>query len=320
MAMLVMTAVGVVATVGGSWITWLVRRDKKQAGRSSVGRRRHRLGRRTPLTQMAAPIDPPAAWSLAESIGVHRRVPLQYTRPRFWPRALWSWFRRTYTARETDPKSGFPIESWKYKLGRDLEDEGMFRHGSGFAFEFRLAAGQNGHHLLRSARAQKKAKERMIAIASADEAVNPEAKVRCVLVDAETLRLAGDDPRYAVALSADKPKGGQRRVFRQKNWKIPEDALWLVHPTQPDREPTKEWGQSSEELTCADIGPAAGWSDDLREARRQARRRRLKAIAVHAAVWGYWFAWAVYWGRTSPEGSLDEQIWGASPERCSCWR
>ncbi len=310
-AALMMTAIGVAATVGGPWITWLMRRDKKREVGSWNGRREHRLGRRTPLTQMAAPIDSPASRSLAEAISRGRRVPLQPTKPRWRPRALWLWFRRTYTVRETEPKSGFPIESWKYLLDSDPEVEDLFQNGSGFVLEFRLTAGENGCHLLRSATAQTRAKERMIAVASAAEAVDPDAKVRCLLVDAETMRLAESDPRYALVLSSDRPKRRQRRVFLRANRDIPEDALWLIYPTQPDREPSADWGNYSEEFSCPEIGPPAGWYDRLKEARRRAPLRRLKAVAKHTAMWGYWFGWAVYGAFASPEGSLPRQVWGS---------
>ena len=307
---LVIAAIGVAATVGGLWVTWLMRRHKKREVGSWDGRREHRLGRRTPLTLLAAPIDSPASRSLVDAIGHGHRVPLQLTRPRLRPRALWLWFRRTYTVRETEPKSGFPIESWKYVLGSDPEVEDLFRHGSGFVLEFRLAAGENGNHLMRSATSQARAKERMVAVASAAEAVDPEAMVRCLLVDAETLRLAESDPRYVVVLSADRPKRGQQRVFQRANRDIPEDALWLVHPT-PAANPTAEWGNCSEELSYPEIGPSTDWQDRLKEARRRALLRRLKAVAKHAAFWGYWFGWAVYEAFTSPEGSLDRQVWGS---------
>ena len=128
----------------------------------------------------------------------------------------WFWFRRSYIARETDAKAGFPVDSWKYTTGKDLQAEGMFKRASGFVFEFRLSAGENGHHLVRSARSQKKLKERLLAVVSEGDATDPDALVRCLVVDAETLELSLGDLRYAVVQSADRLKGGAR--VPRRNW------------------------------------------------------------------------------------------------------
>ena len=299
---LVVMLIGLVLTAYGISFPWREHRATRRAGDVDAGQRRHRAGRRTPLTLLAAPADPPAVGSLVVSIQENRRAPLQYVKPRFKPRAAWFWFRRIYTVRETEPKAAFPVDSWKYNMGV----EGMFRHGSGFVFEFRLAAGENGHHLLRSALSQKKTKERLVVVASVDEAANPDAQVRCLVVDAETLRLSPTDQRFAMVQSADKLKGGEPRVFTERQCEVPEDALFLTHPAQQGCAPLEEWGRRTEEFIFAASPLKLGGGDgdeDLREARRHARRRRRNTIAKHAAFWVYWFGASVYMARTSEDGS-----------------
>lgn len=309
---LVVTIVGSLGTLYGISFPWRAHRAGKRGDRAGSGRRPHRPGCGRPLTHLVAPVDQPAASSLWLAIQLNRRAPLQYAKPGLHLKAPWHWFRRIYSVRETEPKGAFPIESWKYIAGGDPELDGMFGYGSGFVFEFRLANGENGHHLLRSVQSQKRKTERLIAVASAEEAANPDATVRCLVVDPETVRLSPADPRYVLAQSAGELKGGRPRVFTQRQGDVPEDALCLTHPAPRGRPPVRHWGSKTEEFVW-EAEPhkrgGDGEAEDLEEARRLARRRRLSSVAKHAVFWAYWFGAAMYSARTSQDGSANEMLW-----------
>ena len=221
------------------------RGGRTDSGDPGYARRRSRRGHRRPPTQPLGAYGAPLPGRLVASMQCFGRVPIEPHRHRRRIVASWREIRRNLLPVKTIPKSAFTTTYWQYRpLGITELAEGLPFSG-GFDFSLQLHAHENRWHLRRSlwaGRTRSRAR-RLLVIATTRDMFDPESWVRCLVVNANTLRLRQDSLGCAVLRGADPWAKDGPLVYRSRQKDVPDDAVWLMVPTDDYRVPSPSWGE-----------------------------------------------------------------------------
>ena len=217
----------------------------------SYVQRPHRRPHRRPLTQPSRPPNPCGMFlpqNLVESIPRSGRVPIEnYLHPRKLVN-LWRLLRLNFLTFKTAPKPAFLIADWRFEPRYSSQSGTHCRYLGGFILSLTLHQNENRWHLRRSLRHSKgrTRNRRLVAVASAQDLVEPTAWVRCMVVDTDQMDLPKGDYGKVAMASADPlaHNGSTSYRLRQKN--VPDDAIWLISIDSSHTEPYASWSQNPE--------------------------------------------------------------------------
>ena len=227
---------------------WRAERRKTDSGGPDYARRRTRRGHRRPPTQLLRAYGAPLPERLVASMQCFGRSPIEPYRHRSRVVASWRGFRRGLLPVKTIPKSAFTTTYWQYRpLGTTELADGLPFSG-GFDFSLLLNSHENRWHLRRSLWAERSRSRarRLLVIATTRDMFDPESWVRCLVVNAGTLRLPQDELGWAVLRGADPWANDGPLVYRSRQKDVPDDAVWLMVPTCNYRLPAPSWGEEPE--------------------------------------------------------------------------
>lgn len=150
----------------------------------------------------------------------------------------------------TLPKSAFTAVDWRYE---PLELTGLAAAHpfcGGFELRVRLHRHENRWHLRRSLRAAglRARSQRLIVIASARDVFDPGARVRCLVVDADTLAMPKQSRWWVAVRGADPSSVDVPVVHSRKQGDIPDGAVWLIVPTSAFCPPAEAWWKTADHL------------------------------------------------------------------------
>lgn len=226
----------------------LAERRNTVSGGPDYARRRTRRGHRRPSTQPLRAYGAPLPERLVASMQCFGRAPLELHRHRRRMVRSWRDFRRSLLPSKTTPKSAFTTTYWQYRPFGTTELAAELPFSGGFDFSLLLHAHENRRHLRRSLWAERSRSRvrRLLVIATTQDMFDPESWVRCLVVNAETLRLPQDELGWAVLRGADPWANDGPSVYRSRQKDVPEDAVWLIVPTCDYRLPSPSWGEEPE--------------------------------------------------------------------------
>ena len=152
------------------------------------------------------------------------RVPLEPPTAPTGLAGIWHFLKWVFFSSNSTPKSAFLISGWQYHPNFPSADCGPHR---GFLLDLFSAPTENRRHLQRSLNPQKFGSDGrvLLVLASAQDLVNPNAWVRCLVVDSTTLNLPKDRrlrDRIAVQSSAFPP---DNMSAAPKDW----HRFWTTH-------------------------------------------------------------------------------------------
>ena len=161
---------------------------------------------------------------LHQAIEHSGRIPLQ--RPPF-PHGFtgfWQLVRRIFFTHSTSPKHAFRISSWEYIREFSSPEHGT--HG-GFIFSFALHETENRWHLNHTLLTSKLSVLNKIplVIASARDMANPDAWVRCIVVNTATLNLPKKKSGHVAIQSLASRVGEGPIVYRAQSPDGPHHAI-----------------------------------------------------------------------------------------------
>lgn len=227
----------------------------RQAGEADFGG--PGLARRQPLRSHRQPGNRPARpslgstpASLARSMRCFGRAPISHYRHRRWIVAFWRATKLNLLPVRTLPKSAFTAVDWRYE---PLELTGLATAHpfcGGFELRVRLHRHENRWHLRRSLRAAglRARSQRLIVIASARDVFDPGARVRCFVVDADTVCLPKQSRGWVAVRGADPSSVDVAVVDSRKQGDIPDGAVWLIVPTSAYCPPAEDWWKMADHL------------------------------------------------------------------------
>ena len=226
--------------------------------------RRHRRGHRRPLTQPSRVRGVDMPEKLAKSIGCFGRVPIEHFRHRRRLVAFWRAARLNLLPRRTRAKSAFATTDWRYEPISSTALAATHPYSGGFVLKLRVHHHENRWHLRRSLMAARSriSRRRLVVIASARDMCEPTSWVRCLVVNAETLRLPKSRRGWIVVRGADPSLVDGRIVYRCRQHTVPADAVWLIVPAFDRHEPSSTWGQSPEHHDQQQAVPAGYAPED----------------------------------------------------------
>ena len=223
-------------------------------------RREARSGYRRPRTQPSRTYGSPMPERLAESMRCSGRTPIEHYRHRWRIVAFWRAARLNLLPTTTIPKSAFTLADWRYEPIASTELAAGQPYCGGFILSVRLHRNENRQHLRRSLMTGRRRSRRLVVIASAGDMFQPQAWVRCLVVNAETLNLPDRVRGHAVLRVTDPGAQGGPVVYRRRQKDVPDDAVWLMVPASNYCQPAEEWGDVPERLgqhTRVAVEPAA---------------------------------------------------------------
>lgn len=189
--------------------------------------RRSRSGHRRPLTQPSRTRGVEMPEKLAKSMGCFGRVPIEHYRHRRRLVAFWRAARLNLLPRRTRAKSAFTTTDWRYEPISSTVLAATHPYSGGFVLKLRVHHHENRWHLRRSLMATRSRiiRRRLVVIASARDMCEPMSWVRCLVVNAETLRLPKKGRGWIVVRGADPSLVDGRNVYRCRQHTVPADAL-----------------------------------------------------------------------------------------------
>ena len=170
---------------------WRPRLRTTATADSGPQQRRSRRGHRRPLTQPSRVRGAGMPEKLAKSTGCFGRVPIEHYRHRRRLVAFWRAARLNLLPRRTRAKSAFTAPDWRYEPISSTVLAATHPYSGGFVLKLRVHRHENRWHLRRSLLASRSRirRRRLVVIASARDMCEPTSWVRCLVVNAETLRL-----------------------------------------------------------------------------------------------------------------------------------
>ena len=109
--------------------------------------------------------------------------------------AFWRAARLNLLPTTTSPKSAFTLADWRYEPIASTELSAGQPYCGGFILSVRLHRNENRWHLRRSLMTWRQRSRRLVVIASAGDMFQPEAWVRCLVVNTDSLNL----PKHVLA-------------------------------------------------------------------------------------------------------------------------
>lgn len=178
------------------------------------------------------------------------RAPISHYRHRRWIVAVWRAAKLILLPVKTLPKSAFTVVDWRYKPLALTGPAASHPFCGGFELRVRLHRHENRRHLRRSLQAAglRARSQRVIVIASARDVFDPGARVRCLVVDADTLCLPKQSRGWAAVRGADPSSVDVAVVHSRKQQDIPDGAVWLIVPTSAYSPPPETWWKTSDRL------------------------------------------------------------------------
>ena len=254
------------------------------------------------LAQPRTRFDPERLATLVQRSG---RVPLERHRRRRRVADAWRAFTFDMLSVETTPKPGFTISSWRIDTKSTQGSEPGCSRPNGFILSATLHEGENRYHLRRSLNSAKlqNPSTRLVVILSASELAEPNANVRCLIVDSYTLNLPkGKTGTFAIA-NADPLMCDTPLSFCAQVSDIPLDAIRLVCPSTDFPTPSSNWGRGAELVESYPLHAAQ--SDSLQSAcghtdeyvtgeLKRLRDARICALAVSGAL-GTVYLFGLWW-------------------------
>lgn len=245
--------------------------------------RRSRRGHRRPLTQPSRVRGVDMPEKLAKSMGCVGRVPIEHYRHQRRLIAFWRVARLNLLPRRTRAKSAFTATDWRFEPISSTPLAATHPYSGGFVLKLRVHQNENRWHLRRSLMAARSriSRRRLVVIASARDMCEPTSWVRCLVVNAETLRLPKRRRGWIVVRGADPALVDGRIVYRCRQHTVPADAVWLIVPAFSYHEPSSTWGQSPERHDQQQAVPAGyapedcGGVDNERYVRKAAAMYRM---------------------------------------------
>lgn len=227
----------------------------RQAGEADFGG--PGLARRQPLRSHRQPGNRPARpslgstpASLARSMRCFGRAPISHYRHRRWIVAFWRAAKLNLLPVRTLPKSAFTAVDWRYEPLELTELAAAHPFCGGFELRVRLHRHENRWHLRRSLQAAglRARSQRLIVIASARDVFDPGARVRCFVVDADTVCLPKQSRGWAAVRGADPSSVDVAVVDSRKQDDVPDGAVWLIVPTSAYCPPAEAWWKVADHL------------------------------------------------------------------------
>ena len=188
------------------------------------------------------------------------RTPIEHYRHRWRIVAFWRAARLNLLPATTIPKSAFTLADWRYEPIASTELSAGQPYCGGFVLRLRVHHNENRWHLQRSLMTWRQRSRRLVVIASAGDMFQPEAWVRCLVVNTDSLNLPKHVRGHAVLRVADPASQGGPVVYRSRQKDVPDDAVWLMVPASNYCQPAEEWGDVPERLaqhTPVAVEPAA---------------------------------------------------------------
>ena len=151
---------------------------------------------------------------------------------------------------------------------------------------------ENRWHLRRSLQVGglRSRSRRLVVIASARDVFDPEAWVRCLVVDADSLCLPEQSRGWVAVRGADPSSVDVPVVHRRKHKDVPDGAVWLIVPTSAYGPPAAAWGEAVERLDQQTRAPAEAAPSECRDidnedyVKRLVKRYRIVTLAIWAVL------------------------------------
>ena len=207
-------------------------------------RREARRGYRRPRTQPSRTYGAPLPENLPKAIRCCGRAPIEHYRHRLRIVAFWRAARLNLLPAKTIPKSAFTTADWRYEPMDCTDLAASDPYSAGFVLSLRLHCNENRWHLRRSLQATSLRARRLVVIASIRDMYQPTAWVRCLTVNADTLRLPKHAQGCAVVRVADPSASDGSIANRRRQKDVPDDAVWLIVAESDYRQPSPNWGRS----------------------------------------------------------------------------
>ena len=244
-------AITLVASVRPLLVRWTSKSRAISSTPHSYVQRPHRRPHRRPLTQPSRPPNPCGTFlpqNLVKSIPRSGRVPIEnYVHPRRLVN-VWRVLRLNFLIFKTAPKPAFLIAAWQFEPRHASQPGIHCRYLGGFILSLTLHQNENRWHFRRSLRHSKGStrNRRLIAVASAQQLVEPTAWVRCMIVDTEQMDFPKGDYGKVAMASADPLTHNGSTSYRLRQKDVPDDALWLISIDSSHPEPCSNWDQTPE--------------------------------------------------------------------------
>ena len=287
---------GVVAAIVAAIKTRPAYREPSSGPRTSVSQVRSLSERGRPNRRPSAPAAQLCQWipteQYANSVRCSGRIPLERRRHERRLVDLWQLFALGFLCDQTTPKSAFTITQWRLHSKPTVGFDNSCNRQGGFILTAILHKGENRYHLRRSIQSSKilGPSHRLVVIATAAEVANPNAQVRCLVVDSYSINLPEDTFRIVAISNAD-PKACNGPIsYSERRENIPPDAIWLVSATSGLPIPSPTWGRSGELLesyqsAVASELPQEHYCDNTEEfiAKKLRRARHVRIIGAFIA-------------------------------------
>ena len=237
-------------------------RDRRsgEAGSDGPGlaRRQPLRSQRQPGNRPARPFQGSTPEKLARSMRCFGRVPISHYRHRRWLVGFWRLVKLNLLPVKALPKSAFTAVDWRYEPSALTGLAAGHPFCGGFELRVRVHRHENRWHLRRSLQVGglRSRSRRLVVIASARDVFDPEAWVRCLVVDADSLCLPEQSRGWVAVRGADPSSVDVPVVHRRKHKDVPDGAVWLIVPTSAYGPPAAAWGEAAERLDQQTRAPA----------------------------------------------------------------
>ena len=241
----------------------------------------------------------------ANSVRCRGRIPLERRRNKRRLVDFWQLLAFGFLCDQTTPKSAFTISQWRIHSKPDVGFNNRCSRQGGFVLTGILHKGENRYHLQRSIQSGQiwTPSHRLVVIAAAAELSNPNARLRCLVVDSYRISLPeGKSGIFAIS-NADPLECNGPISYSEQRGNIPPDAIWLVSATSDRSTPSPTWGRRGELLesyqsAVASELPQEHYCDHAEEfiakEVKRARRNRICGAFIAGPLMGlflYGFLW-----------------------------
>lgn len=182
---------------------------------------------------------------------------------------------------DASPKPPFRVTGWKHTSTDKLDDEVVHTTTGSKILLVHLANEENAEHLIRSAQVGVFGDRRLVAIAVPEDLCDPNARIRCIYVNALAAEIVEGQGSGVILPSSATVADEQGATVVKLQRDIPPSALWLICDSDSQTPPSDDWGSRGEEFMMTS-GQFTEDTEVAQELKRQTKGLGAARLALFA--------------------------------------